>query len=324
MKSAAKELKELIRKKRLSDHEVARLLSIMSKTYKSKYWGFAEEILSPFTAEEGDIDELLSDLESGVKTPLVLNLKLIKSQNSRVCGEDIDPALIGQNVFENKGQEECKGEVIGREIPCIPVVRVPFIQIRINNQGRTRNIRVFPTSEDLDSIFSFMERKIAKVNKMLTQMDIEEFQIRRASLLFVVANVNNLGWKLFQIPLSPVDSVRVGNFERKLRQMTGMNGLLAACKIGKLAVLSSVKVEVKGQKVIAVDLRLGDRLEDYEEWKPVLIPIAAAIKNNWLNKMPHDLSAEAVEEADSPSDDTGISTDTQDVSHDDVLDDIEF
>jgi len=303
-------IKQLVNKTVLTDEEVKELTELLKKEYPSKYWRVVDEVLAPYlelaSQEEDDLDEYLKDMGAEgetFKAPQYTNMKLLKTQNSKLCMEEIEPALIGQFAVEERGLDEngeivCKPKVLGKEVKCIPIIKIPYIGIRIEKGETAKVYRVFPKAEELDKPFKFIEKVSSKVGRLLEKNThlIDNFKIRKSAFLFVIARPQDEKIpKLYRLDLSPVDSVRISEFEKKLKQMTGVRGFAAVFKVAKRPYLKSVRVDINGNRVIATAIELSqESLEDPRDWKVILLPIIAALKN-WTEKMPHEFTLPMLE-----------------------------
>jgi len=303
-------IKQLVNKTVLTDEEIKEFTELLRKEYPSKYWAVADEVLAPYlelsAQEEDDLDEYLKDMGAEgetFKAPQYANMKLLKTQNSKLCMEEIEPALIGQFAIEERGLDEngeitCKPKVLGKEVKCLPVMKIPYIGVRIEKGETAKVYRVFPKAEELEQPFKFIEKVSSKVSRLLEKNAhlIDNFKVRKSAFLFLLTKAEGDKLpKLYRLDLSPVDSVRISEFERKLRQMTGVRGFAAVFKTGKRPYLKSVRVDINGNRVIAAALDLSqEQLRDPRDWKVILLPIIAALKN-WTEKMPHEFTLPMLE-----------------------------
>jgi len=298
-------LKELLAKKNPSDQDVAKVVELLKSSYKSKLWPVVDEVLADYLAGGSETDEL-DFLEEAVGLegesfirPKIRNVKLLKTQNSLVCGNNIDPSQIGTFVEEKREMDEETGELkceaieLGRQVKIIPIMRISYLTVRIEKDGNARIYRIYPPAEEIERPFNFLRKMDKKVTSILEKTeDLDAFAIRKTSRLFFLAKVEGEKMPaLFSIDLSPVDSYQVGNFERLLKQRTGRAGYPQIFKVGKSVIMKSAQVKLQnGRIVVGVELTFGDEpIKMKDDWRVIIIPIAYAIKN-YIGKLNHDFS----------------------------------
>ena len=313
MAEAKVTLKELLAKKNPSDQDVAEVVKLLKASYQSKLWPVVDEVLADYLAGGSQSDEL-DALEEAVGLegesfirPKIRPVKLLKTQNSLACGNNIDPSKIGTFIEEKREMDEESGELkceaieLGRQVKIIPIMRVNYLTVRVEKDGNTRIYRIYPPADQIERPFNFLRKMDKKATAILEETpDLDAFAVKKTSRLFFLAKIEGEKMPaLFSIDLSPVDSYQVGNFERLLKQRTGKAGYPQIFKVGKSVIMKSAQVKLQnGRIVVGVELAFGDEpIKAKDDWRVVIIPIAYAIKN-YIGKLNHDftLTTEELEE----------------------------
>lgn len=272
------------------DKQILEAYERLKERYPDSLWEVVEKVIKPLKEEEVE-DEFLKELEkeagvSGASNfPDFKKIRLLKDIRSRVCGEIIQPKLVGEFILEEKDLNDCSYETLGRTLYAIPIKRIPFVEFT----GETLFGRIYPSEKEIEenNPFAFWEKTTRKVLEKL--QDEEELTIRKKSLLYLLVKKENGEFLPSFIELTPSDGYEYYSFEKKLKGVV----LKSLFQKGVYALLTSKMIEREGKNYLSLSFDLSDEQLDKGLYAPCLV-LALLAKNAVLKRNSYEL--EEVEE----------------------------